>query len=172
MSIWVRAIVTESVPLSPALLRAGIAERLASLTYLLCPPQEEEPEDVLARLVIDNLTKPGGDLVYLLRYRADRAHFIRFERWTRPADVTEETAELRRMITSSSDTGTQQVLATLDAARETIAMGLTVNDADSMGWPLAFAAAAYCAEVGKGVLQADGSGWMRPDGSDVAWLID
>jgi len=145
---------------------------LALLTYLFCPEEEEDPDVVLERLRIDDISKPNGTLVWLLRYRENDDGFIRLERWQDPAMVLGEVQELAEVLEGRAGEGVDAVRSVLCNAKESAALALSVRDLDSMGWPLAIAAAAHFAETGRGLLQADGSGWMRPDGHEVSWVVE
>src|SRR5262245_49836388 len=81
MSFWVHAYCNESVAtVTPAELTEGIAERLALLTYLFCPDEEEAPDDVLSRLRIEDDSADGTFRAFLMYYRTDSPVFIRIDR--------------------------------------------------------------------------------------------
>jgi hypothetical protein len=172
MSLWVRGVATVGVPqFTPGFLRAGIAYRLALLTSLFCPDEEEDPDVVLRRLRVEEASSPGENLVWLLHYRNTQDQFIRLERWQDADAIGDEAEELMELLEGQTGPGPDQVRTVLGSARESIALALTVRDRDSMGWPLAIAAAACFAETGRGLVQADGSGWMRPAGREVEHLV-
>jgi hypothetical protein len=75
---------------TPDALLGGIGDRLALLTYLFCPDEEEKPDVVLARLRVTPAPgEPSGAWgVWRLRYgRAHNAE-IRVERTAREAPAT------------------------------------------------------------------------------------
>jgi len=173
MSSWVRGIATVGVKgFTPEFLREGIRRRLTLLTSLFCPEEKEEAEVVLRRLKIRDVSEPGGNLVWLLHYREEPDQFIRLERWQDADAVRDEAEELMEFIEDHSGPGADQVRTVLQNAKESVALALTVSDLTSMGWPLAIAAAACFAEAGGELLQADGSGWMRPVGPKVEQLLE
>lgn len=173
MSVWVRALNRIPIPeLTRESLHSGIAKRLTLLTYLFCPEEEEDPDVLLGRLQIEDVSEPSGNLVWLLHYRPDLEEFLRLERWQDPEMVRVEAEELAEFLEDHTGEGLDEVRALLGAATESFALELKARDLSSMGWPLAIAAAAFLAETGQGLLQADGSGWMRPTNKEVAWLAE
>jgi hypothetical protein len=173
MSVWVRAVVRNPIrELDRESLHSGIAKRLALLTYLFCPEEEEEPEVLLRRLTIEDVSETSGSLVWLLRYRANSDAFIRLERWRDTEMIRGEAEELEEFLENHRGAGLEDVRALLRDAKESFALELKTGDLNSMGWPLAIAAAAHLAEAGQGLLQADGSGWMRPTEREVTWLAE
>jgi hypothetical protein len=172
MSSWVRVFVGNPVDLTPDSLRGGIAHRLELLTYLFCPEDEEDPEDVLSRLTIQSVSTKSGDLAYALRYRAGSGHFIRLDRTTDPLAIEGEISEFLELLENRTEPEASRVRSALQSVRETYALDLKASDLNSMGWPLAIAAAAFLADEGAGIIQADGSGWMLPHGREVSWVLN
>ncbi len=168
MSIWIRAVCTPRVQLDEAGLQSAIAKRLKWLTYLFCPEEEEEPDDVLARLRVEKYEGSRGP-IFNLHYRTDTG-FISCDSYL-DADAQEEVEELREFIEERQGPDAEKVRAVLSKAVQTVGFELKASDARSMGWPLAIAAAAWIAEEGAGLLQADGQGWMAPSGSEVEMLL-
>src|SRR5262245_5942992 len=82
MSFWVCAYCNESVAsITPRQLREGIGKRLHLLTYLFCPPNEEDPDSVLRRLRIENSGTANAEFqTYLMYYQEDSPLFIRIDR--------------------------------------------------------------------------------------------
>lgn len=144
MSVWVRALAREPVrELTPESLRSGIAKRLTLLTYLFCPEEEEDPEVVLGRLKIKEVSEPSGNLMWLLYYRPNTEVFIRLERWQDSEWVRGEAEELEEFLENHHGDELDQVRALLCDAKESFALELKARELNSMGWPLAIAAAAY-----------------------------
>ncbi len=172
MSFWVRACLSLPVQVSPELLHSAIAERLELLTYLFCPEHEEDPAVVLGRLAVEEVTEDGGRRVFLLHYRQDQEHFIHVESWANLDEVRGEVDELLEFIEGRDDPGAEEVRSLLANVIQTVAFELKASDLESMGWPVAIACAAALAQAGAGLVQADGSGWMRPDGLEVSPVLD
>lgn len=173
MGIWIRAICTKRLgALTPEELRAGIAARLKRLCVIY---GEGDPAETIARLRVERGEAPeaGGIEVFLLRYREDPGHSLRVERWLDPERVGGVVEELtRRLEDIEEDEDIEDACACLEAAVEVAAMELEVDDTEGVGWPLAIAAAAYLADRGEGLMQADREGWMMPDGDGIEHLID
>ena len=172
MSIWIRALCTVPVDaLTPEDLCAGIAERLPLLaaTY-----GEGGDQETIARLSVEVAT-PAGPApqasVWLLRYREGEG-FLRVERWSEPAAVAEEVGELREGLTDCDDEGVDDVRALLADVVETVGLELKMSDVEGIGWAVAIGAAACFAARGKGLVQADGEGWMAPRGNEVEHVLD
>ena len=168
MSIWVRVVLSNPLgdTLSATNLREGIAERLTLLTYLFCPEDEEDPKDVLNRLQIEPIR---DDRSFLLKYRLDDL-FIRLD--IGGGDIEEERQELESNLEGLAGHGVRVVKEALSATREIAAFALKAHDLDSMGWPLTIAAAAYLADKGGGLIQADGRGWMRPTEKEIEFVLE
>jgi hypothetical protein len=176
MAIWVRAICRKSVADgTPEELRAGIAERLPRMAALY---GESDVEATVARLRVE--AEPGGagdpeergSSVWQLRYRGDDQRSVRVERWSDPARVEGEVKELLEGLEDCDEDGVGEVRSALTEAVETVAFELAMSDTEGMGWPVVIAAAACLARRGNGLVQADGEGWMEPDGLDLEHLID
>jgi hypothetical protein len=166
MSIWIRALCTKAVgDVTPAELRAGIAERLPLLAALY---GEDDAEATAPRLRIEGETPMRA---WELFYRDDD-HFIGVERWSEPAEVGEELDELRESLEDCDEDEVEDVLALLDRVVETVAFELKTSDCEGIGWPVAIAAAACLAARGEGIIQADGEGWMAPRGREVEHVLD
>jgi hypothetical protein len=173
MSIWIRAVCTKSVgDVSPEDLRAGIAARLPRMAALY---GEDDPEATIPRLRVEpsGSAGEGGFGVLLLRYAEGDDRFLRVERWAERERVDDELGELRDDLEESDEDEVDTVLACLDAAVETVAIELQMSDTEGIGWPLAMAAAAFLAERGAGLIQAENEGWLAPRGlDDVEHLLD
>lgn len=166
MAIWIRALCTKAVgDVTPAELRAGIAERLPLLASLY---GEDDAEAAAARLRIEGEAPMRA---WELFYRGDD-HAIGVERWSEPAEVREEIDELRETLADSDEDGVDDVRELLDRVVETVAFELKVSDCEGIGWPVAIAAAACLAARGEGLIQADGEGWMAPRGREVEHVLD
>lgn len=166
MSIWIRALCTRPLgDLTPADLRAGIAERLPTIAPLY---GEEDAEAIAASVTIAGEPPLG---VWELSYR-DNGSFIRVERWSAKADVREEVGELLDTLAECDEEGVEDVRALLADVVESVGFELKVSDCEGAGWPVAVAAAAALAARGEGLVQADGEGWMEPSGRGVEHVLD
>jgi hypothetical protein len=111
--------------------------------------------------------------VYQLYFRGEGdARAVRVERWAEPARLKEETAQLLAAIEDCDEDDVDVVQSALAEAVEIVGFELTVSDTEGMGWPVVIAAAAYLADRGRGLIQADREGWMAPKGLDVEHVID
>jgi hypothetical protein len=175
MSIWVRAVCRASVSgVTPGELRAGIIERLAPMAVLY---GESDHEAAAARVRVEaesaSSAEAGGFGVYRLYFRGEGdARSVRVERWAEPARVKEKAARLLEAIEDCDEDDVDVVESAIAEVVEIVGFELTVSDTEGMGWPVVIAAAAYLADRGHGLIQADGEGWMAPKGRDVEHLID
>lgn len=164
MSFWVHAFCNESVAsVTPKELADGIAERLALLTYLFCPAEEEEPSDVLARLRIEDKSTDGTFRVFLMHYRADSPVFIRIDRTDR-GGIDELDQEVLSQRTEPAVAKVRKMLA---RATEDVSFCLKAHDVEAMGFPLSIAAAAYLVQRAGGLIQSGSYSWMVPRGREV-----
>ena len=124
-------------PLTPDWLRAGIEDRLALLTYLFCPEQEEPPEAVLARLRVEK----GAAGTLRVRWRPRMRYPIQVYRFGA------EFADQRGMVLSEGD-GDERRWRLAEAVD---GVGVFQGyERDSMGWPTAMAVAATVAASSRG----------------------
>ena len=169
MSFWIHAFCNESVAsVTPDELAAGIAKRLTLLTYLFCPPNEEEPAEVLQRMRIENTTQDGVFQAFLIRYRADSPTFIRADRYVDRGGI----AELDEALASRSEPVLPDIRQRLAKAKEDVAFCLKAADVDGMGFPLAIAAAACLVEKAGGFIQSGTYSWMVPDRKEVRIIAE
>ena len=171
MAFWVRAFCRKTVGATrPEELTAGIGQRLSLLTALYCPDKEESPKTVLARLTVAPLRGESGFQAWVLRWQPEPNPFIRVERWTGDR-AQSEIAEIRARFSGRSGGEVETVRAVLDAAIETVGFELRQGDLDTMGWPVAVAAAAFVAERGDGLIHADTDGWSKPTAREVKRIL-
>ena len=169
MSFWIHAFCHQSVAtVTPDDLKAGIAKRLKLLTYLFCPEDEEDPDQVLSRLRIENRSADNSFGEFLLYYRQDSAAFIHVGRYGPEAvDELEESLQSRR-----DAKGIGQIRQMLAGVKEDVSFDLKASDARGMGFPLAIAGAAYLVEQAGGLIQSGTYTWMVPDGAEVRILLE
>lgn len=169
MSIWVRALCTKSVgALTADDLRRGIAERLPVLaTYY----GEPGAEGALAHLRVESESSQGFS-VYRVHYGIDPDRSMRLERWSDREHVGAEIVALLQRLADCEEDEVEDVRDHLALVVESVALELEVPDVRGIGWPVAIAAAATVAARGGGLIQADGEGWMHPNGREVEQLLD
>jgi hypothetical protein len=169
MSFWIVAYCRDSVAsVTPDELHAGIAERLKLLTYLFCPEDEEEPDEVMARLQIEDISQGSEFRVFLMNYRGSGQAPIRIDRDDDPKLVQGEIQEIIEEFFPAVDSPPKQrVIDLLANARESIAFCLKAHDVEAMGFPLSIAAAAYLVQRAGGVIRSGSYSWMVPSGREV-----
>jgi hypothetical protein len=161
MSIWIRALCTKPLDgVTKDDLRAGIARRLPALAAQY---GEEGQEETLRRLVVSD--------AWDLDYRGEEM-VIGGERWKEPEAVREEVGELLERLEDCEEDEVDEVRELLGDVVESVGFELKLSDCEGIGWPLALAAAAVLAEKGEGLVQADGEGWMAPEGDGVEQVLD
>jgi hypothetical protein len=172
MSIWVRAFCRKSVATAtPVAMRDGIAMRWRPMIFLLSPEAEEEPGDVLARLRIEDHSGGEGFRLFHLVYRVGGDRFIRAERWSDEA-ARQEVEECREDLIDREELEVEAVTALLDDCLEAVGFELKMSDAQGMGMPVAVSAAVWVAEIGDGIVHAEGYGWLLPQGNAAVLMLD
>jgi hypothetical protein len=157
MAIWVRVYGRRSTArVTAKQVHDGIARRLALMTYLVCPDDEEDPDVVARRLKVTATS---------IAYRTGRA--MRLDRWSDRARVTEEVGEAFEALRSRRGRAVTSVRERLDGVVETVGIELQLSDARGMGWPVALSAACELCERGDGIGRADGLGWFDPSGNEL-----
>jgi hypothetical protein len=165
MSFWVHAYCNESVAsVTPQELADGIAERLALLTYLFCPAEEEEPSEVLARLKIEDKSTDGTFRVFLMHYRRDSPVFIRIDRTDDRGAIEELDQEV---LSARTEPEVAKIRRMLTKAKEDVSFCLKAHDVGAMGFPLSIAAASYLVQKVGGLIQSGSYSWMVPSGKEV-----
>jgi hypothetical protein len=137
------------------------------VTYLFCPDEEEEPEDVLARLRVD--AENSDNLRIFYREEADR--YIPVERYSGDR-AEEEVEEAIEDLERYPDQDAQRVRESLSGIVETIGFELKYSDVEGMGVPVAVAAAAKLVDLFGGIISADDYGWMVPSGNEVEIILE
>jgi hypothetical protein len=171
MSAWVRVFCRNSVAQTrPEDLTAGIGQRLRLLTFLYCPDKEEPPEAVLSRLTVTTLSTDSDFRVWALRWRPEPNPFIRVERWTGER-AESEIGECRARLAGHPGADVAAVRAALDATVETVGFELKQSDLNTMGRPVAVAAAAWLAERADGLIHAESEGWLKPTPREVKRIL-
>lgn len=166
MSMWVRALAQKPLgDVTPEELHAGIARWLPRLAAIY---GEDGDEATIARLGVDGAAPLRGGAI---TYGSDGAS-IRFERTIDPTDVKRGAAELASAISDCDEDGVDDVREMLDQVVEIAKIEVSLSDCEGVGWPVAIAAAAYLAERGEGIVQADGEGFMVPSEGAMEHVLD
>jgi hypothetical protein len=160
VSIWVSVYCrkrTETI--RPARLVAAIKERASHFSELYA---QEDPEETFSRLHVQEY-KRGRDLPLLhLHYLADGPPIV-IDRITRADEVAGDVQEYLEYCFKGRR-GQQATLVRrhLGGTVEIISFCLKQRHADGMGTPLTYAAAAWLADEGDGLVRIDEQGWARP----------
>ena len=156
--------------LQPEGMVLGIESRLRLLTFLYCPDIEEPADLVLKRIQVSSRTEPGEFHVWDLRWRPEPAPRIRIERWDGNR-ASKEVQEALSALTRRDDAAASEIKSVLESTIETVGIELKQSDLNTMGWPVAIAAAAWIAEQGQGLIHAQTDGWLRPTPKEVKRLL-
>jgi hypothetical protein len=151
--------------LRPEMIHAGIKKRLALLTYLFCPDEEEEPELVLRRLRIEAVRE--NELK--IRWRERMRYPTRLYRFG--AELARQIAGVNFGLQSLSKSKRRRPEQILHSAIDGAGF-LQSYDRGNMGWPVVIAAAAALVEQAGGVIVTNGSGWFIPSGNEVKRILD
>jgi hypothetical protein len=174
MSIWVTVFCQDSVATAtPPAMVAAIRKRLRFMTNLLCPDEEEPPDEVLGRLRIEDARGGGTFERFHIYYRADGRRFLPAERWAGQACAQEvaETLEILEAEAGERKGDLDQVRRVLAGTKESVAFELKASDFRGMGWPVSVSAAAWLAEMSRGLIRDDAGRWMVPEEKDVTFLV-
>jgi hypothetical protein len=169
MSFWIHAYCNESVAaVTPDNLLDGIRRRLALLTYLFCPEHEEDPDEVLARLRIEDHSGADSFQEFRMYYRADSPTFINIHRGGRGGVV-----ELEQIVLAHRpEPGIADIARRMRDVTEDVAFCLKSPDVQGMGFPLSIAAAACLVEKKGGLIQSGTYSWMIPSGNEVKIILE
>ena len=151
--------------LTADLIRAGIEQRLELLTYLFCPEQESEPEEILNSLCVE--TTESQELK--IRWRPRMRYPTRAYKF---GDQLIEQIKMNKFAMQSYSNNDVAIAAPLlDSWEDGVGFcqGYTRDD---MGWPVAFAAATAIAEKSGGVIVTSSYGWYLPSGNEVRLLFN
>jgi hypothetical protein len=166
MGIWIRTFNTKPAgALKTEAAKTSIDERLALLTALLCPDDEEEPKAVLARLVC---TANSDDKLTVAYWAAEKPKLV-FERW-KGDPARDEILEVVENL--SDDEVLNPVRATLKKAIEVVGVRLTQSDLDGMGLPVAMAYFSKLASEYGGLIHVESRGWYQPIEKEVKLLAE
>lgn len=159
MSIWVSVYCRKRIrTISPTALVAAIKERVSNFAYLFA---QEDPEETLSRLCVERYKRPTGPALLHLHY-LEAGPPIVIDRVTSAKEVAGYIQEyLEEFFHGRKGRHANFVRAHLAGVVGIVNFCLKQSHADGMGTPLAYAAAAWLAETGDGLVRADEQGWMR-----------
>ena len=167
MSIWVSVYCQKQIGrINPLDMTAGIKDRLDCFSDFFA---QEDPEDVLARLRVDEPRNDDDSQMLHLHYLEDGPPIV----ITRLADQEVVSGEVQEYLEERfhDREGEEATLVREHLAKsvEILHFCLKQRHADSMGTPLVYAAAAWLAKQGNALLRAQEQGWMELDGGE--WFI-
>jgi hypothetical protein len=167
MSIWVNVYCQKRLGrINPADLVAGIKARLEIFSDLFA---QEDPREVCSRLRVDEIRRDEESQLLHLHYLDDRVPIV-IDRSGNQNEVLGEIEEyLEEAFTDRDGDDERLVREHLGNVVETFRFCLKQCHADGMGTPLVYAATAWLADQGNGLLRADEQGWMNLDGGE--WFI-
>lgn len=159
MSIWVSVYCRKRTgTIKPASLVAAIKDRVGRFSYLYA---REDPEETLARLRVESFKQPTGPALLHLHYLEEGPPIV-IDRITRPQEVAGDVREyLEEEFHGRTGKEVDLVRAHLSTVVEIASFCLKQMHADGMGTPLTYAAAAWLAELGDGLVRVDEQGWLR-----------
>jgi hypothetical protein len=130
---------------------------------------QEDPEDVLARLRVDEYESDATSQLLHLNYRADGLPIVidRIGDQDRVAGYVAEYLEDR--FADRQGVKETVVRERLDGCVELFSFCMKQRHVDGMGTPLVYAVAAWLGKQGDGLLRADDVGWMTLDGGE--WFV-
>lgn len=167
MSIWVSVYCRKRIGrINPPDLTAGMKDRLDYFSDLFA---QEDPEDVLARLRVDEFRADAESQMLHLHYLEDGPPIV-IDRIGNQEIVSGDVQEyLEERFHDRQGNEATVVREHLAKTVEIFHFCLKQRHADGMGTPLVYAAAAWLAKQGIGLLRADEQGWMQLDGGE--WFI-
>jgi hypothetical protein len=170
VSIWVSVYCRKPIgKVKPAHLVRAVKERADRFADLYA---REDPEDALSRLHVEEYKGAAGPPLLHLHYLEEGPPIV-VDRVTNAEEVAGCVREyLEEFFRGRKGKQASLVRSHLREAVEITSFCLKQRHADGMGTPLTYAAAAWLAEVGDGLVRADEVGWMqRSDGGDFALIV-
>lgn len=162
MSIWVSVYCQKQIGrIDPFDFTAGIKERLHHFSDLFA---QEDSNDVLARLRVEE-TDPSdvGSRMLLLQYLEGNLPVVIYHVESREVAIGQVQEYLEERFQDREGAQAALVREHLANTVEIVNFSLKQFHWDGMGMPLVYAAAAWLAEQGNGMLRADEQGWMYLD---------
>lgn len=144
--------------INPKALAAAIHERVAGFSHLYA---QEDPADALARLRVERYPGPSTHPLLHLHYLADDMPVV-LDCVGRKAEVAGYVGEyLEEGLRGRKGKSVTLVRNHLAGVAQIFSFCLKQRHADGMGTPLTYAAAAWLAERGEGLVRIDEQGWAR-----------
>ena len=163
MSLWIRVICTQSIgQLEVADLRRGSGA--ADFVTWAENQGLSEAEGKHAQKAL-RFEGPAGALTTARLFYRPGEQFIGVERWT-GAVAVEKLKALRVEFLGQPDATARRIDAVLSLAVELVAFELNADDAAGMGWPISWQTAMWLGNLGKGLIDANGS-WWDPETYEV-----
>ena len=157
MSIWVSVYCRKNLgSIKPDRFVGAIKERIETFSNLYA---REDPDETLQRLRVERA--PGATALLHLHYREDNVPVVidRVRGQKLVAGYVEE--YLEEGFRTRKGKRAARVRAHLAGVNEIINFCLKQSHSDGMGTPITYAAAAWLAEVGDGLVRIDYWGWAR-----------
>jgi hypothetical protein len=170
VSIWVSVYCRKRLgTIRPARFVAAIKERVANFAYLYA---QEDPDESLARLRLETYKGPGRPGLLHLHYLKEKVPIV-IDRVTNAEEVEGGVREyLEEFFRGRKGKQATRVRKHLGEVVEIVNFCLKQLHADGMGTPITYAAAAWLAEAGDGLVRADEQGWMeRTARGDFALIV-
>jgi len=170
MSIWVSVYCQKRVgSLDPTGLIAGVKDRLEFFSDLYA---QEDPNEVLARLNAKIIQSGKCSQLLHLHYLEDDLPIVMD--WIGDHEIVAGGSEeyLSERFHDRQGVAATRVREHLAKTVEQFNFCLKQRHADGMGTPLVYAAAAWLAAKGDGLLRADEQGWMELDGGEWHFICD
>jgi hypothetical protein len=171
--MWVIAYCERSIPpWKPKDLYLGIAARLPELTVLFDPDEQEDPDQVLGRLRIAPFAPEDPASLWHIRYRDNLAPIV----LSRTAG-DECAGRVREELTETAlgrnrNRQAKRIREILGRVTEEASFCLKASALESMGFPVAIAAAAFLVEQAGGVIKSCNASWMVPTKEGVEIILE
>lgn len=159
MSIWVSVYCRKRIgAIDPETLVAEIRERATDFSEFFA---QEDPEETLSSLRVEERDRLGLSSLLWLHFLKDGPPVV-IDSATEPEQVMGEIQEyLEERFGGRTGEKASFVRSHLCEVVEIIHFCLKQRHADGMGTPLVYAAAAWLADTGVGLVRADSQGWMQ-----------
>jgi hypothetical protein len=170
MSIWVSVYCRKRVGrIKPSDLVKEVKERSVDFSDLYA---QEDPNETLSRLRVEESKQPARSPLLHLHYLEDGPPIV-IDRVTNQEEVTGYIQEyLEEFFRGQKGKQADLVRKHLAGVVEILNFCLKQRHADGMGAPLTYAAAAWFADAGDGLVRVDEQGWMQlTNGRDFVLIV-
>ncbi|MBI3182100.1 MAG: hypothetical protein HYZ28_08140 [Myxococcales bacterium] len=169
VGIWVRAYCVRNVQIDPKALAEGIAARLPGVAKRMPGTPRLNVAAALRHMRIEPAGEPGRE-AWLVHYGDGPEERLHLELWGRKA-AKEQAGELLEELRGRDESGARRVREVLSRAVEAVVLQVKAAEV-STRLPVAIAAAAWVAEHGNGLVEADGYGWTAPTPDGVETVLE